>query len=90
MKISDNQAGASHIVALFAVLVIAAVGFVGYRVLNSNSDTADSTTLSSSSKEPATIKSKADFNAASKSLDNTAVDSSVDPGSLDSDLNSLL
>lgn len=90
MKISD-QRGASHLVAILAVLVLAVVGFAGYRVAT-NSSNSDNTAATSSASltGPSTLKTKADVKAASKALDSTSIDSSVDPGQLDSDINSVL
>lgn len=89
MKRLDSQTGASHLVAILAVVVIAAVGIVGYRVVSSKTadETASSTKSSASSSTE--IKSKADVVQADKQLDQTTMDD-VDPAQLDSDLNSIL
>ncbi len=91
MKYSLNQRGSSQLVAILAVAVIAAVGVVGYRVVSQPSNEQSSTpVVSSSAKVPTTIKSKSDVRKADAALNSTAIDSSVNPNQLDSDLNSLL
>lgn len=90
MTLSQNQRGSSHIVALLVVVVVAGIAFAGYRVMNRDSIVASSVPAVSTSKVPATLKSKSDVEKANASLDSTAIDSSVDPGQLDGDINSLL
>ena len=91
-----NHKGSSHIVLILAVAVIAAVGVVGYRVVSNNaSDQTDSSSNISSAENhsvsiPKQFNNTADINQASKALDNTQVDSSINPNQLDQDLNSLL
>jgi flagellar basal body-associated protein FliL len=87
-----SQAGSSHIVALVGVLVIAVVAFAGYRVLHSSTpvDTASSkTSTAETAQVPSAIKSKSDVTEASKALDSTQIDDSVNPNSLNDDLNAL-
>lgn len=81
-----SQKGASHIIAVLAIVVIGVAGFVGYKVMNnektaSNTDTAQSTL-------PEQLKTKQDIDQASTSLDE--FDSDLNPEQLDADLNSLL
>lgn len=83
-----NSVGASHVALIAVVAVLAVVGFAGYRVAGktpsvkpvSNAATTQSTKY----------KTQADVKNASKQLDSTNVDQSLDFGSLDSDLNDLL
>jgi len=91
-----NQSG-SHIVALaLAVVVVAVLGFAGYRVMQANKTTpvttASTQPLSTPSAVPATIKTNGDLTATAKALDDTSaqVDSSLNDNSLNSDLNDLL
>ena len=86
-----NQKGSTHIVAVVGVLVIAVAGFVGYRVLNANqTESAGSAKpVATQSTVPKKISTKADVIKASKALDETAIDGSVNPNQLDQDLNSL-
>lgn len=92
MKYALNQRGSSYIVAILAVGVVAGVGVIGYRVVNKpvTTDSTSPLVSNSSTKVPTTIKSKADVRKADAALSTTAVDGSVNPAQLDSDLNSLL
>jgi hypothetical protein len=90
MRQSLNQRGSGHVVLLLAVLVVAVVGFAGYRVMSAKSPADTSDTASANATVPAKLTSKADVLKASNALDQTAVDSSVNPDSLNNDLNSLL
>jgi len=91
MKVLRNQKGSSHLVLLLGLAVIVAVSLVGYRVLKSTeTNPAATSTVTKSAVAPSTLKSKADVVQAAQSLDNTGIDSSVNPAQLDSDLNSLL
>lgn len=90
MRISLNQRGAGHIVLLVAVTVVVAAGIVGYRVMQNNSPDATSRGSSKAEKPvPAKIDSKSDLQQASKALNSTDIDSSVNPNQLSSDLNGL-
>ena len=90
MKMRLNQTGAGHLVMLLAVVVIAAVGIVGYRVMSSSDTDSDTATTSQSAvKDSSQMKTKADVQQASTELDNTSLND-VDPAQLDSDLNSIL
>lgn len=88
MKIVNNQAGVGHIVAILAVVVISAVGFIGYRVITMD-DATETASQSVQSSQKEKITSKADVEQASKQIDATTLDD-VDPAQLDSDLNSIL
>ncbi len=92
MKYSLNQRGSSHIVALLAVVVVAGVGVIGYRVMSKPATSASNSPLASNSSAevPTTFKTKADVRKADAALSKTAVDGSVNPAQLDDDLNSLL
>ena len=92
MKFFTNQRGSSHVVLVLAVVVIAAVGIIGYRVTQNQDPAAvsTSTTPATTSEDSGAINSKADLKDAEASLDNTAIDSSVNPDQLDDDINALL
>lgn len=85
-----TQQGSTPLVLFLAVAVIAAVGVVGYRVMNT--DTTEDTTATVQTKAesavPDTISSTADLNQAEAALNSTDIDA-VNPSSLDSDLNAL-
>lgn len=87
MKLFRNQTGSLHLVVLAAIVVLAVVGFAGYRVATQNKtiDTAVTQTAA-----PATLNSSKDIDQASAELDSTPVDAGVDPDQLDQDLNELL
>lgn len=92
-SLRNDQRGASHIVALIVVVLVAVVGFAGYRVMNAQKNVASNSSTNSSQKSVATptrIQSKEDVTQASKSLDSDQIDSTLDTTSLDADLNSLL
>ena len=84
-----NQKGIGHIAALLVLVVVAAVAFAGWRVMNANK-TSDTATQTASSTVPAVLKTKADVTKAANELDATNVDSTVNPDSLDGDINTLL
>jgi hypothetical protein len=67
------------------VFVVVAIGLIGVRVLNHKNVTTASTTPI-----PATIKSTTDIDQASKSLDGTTIDSSLNTDNLDKDLDAVL
>ena len=92
MKALKDQRGIGHLLLLAALAVVTLVGVAGYRVVNTaDTGSSDSVSISSSSAgEVKEIKSKADLQKADNSLDNTAIDGSVNPNQLDHDLNALL
>ena len=87
-SLRSNQQGIGHVVALLVLVLVAAVAFAGWRVMNANK-TSD-TTARAASQTPSVLKTKADVTKAANELDATSVDSTVNPDSLDSDINSLL
>ena len=87
-SLRSNQQGIGHVVALLVLVLVAAVAFAGWRVMNANK-TSD-TTAQTASQTPSVLKTKADVTKAANELDATSVDSTVNPDSLDSDINSLL
>jgi hypothetical protein len=89
-KLLSNQRGASHIVALLGVAVIALAGFVGYRVLQSSEPEASHDTIvSTDNRVPTEINNTADVRKADKALDSTPIDEGVNPDTLNDDINSL-
>ena len=91
-SIQKPEAGVGHLLVLLAVVVIAAVAVVGYRVINSQNDTLGNTgpTAPKADLAPADIKSSSDLKAAESALNQSNVDKDLDPAQLDSDINSLL
>lgn len=84
-----TQRGSSHIIIGLALVVLSVVGLAGYRVMHT-SDNMVSSNVPSRSSEPTVIRSTADVKKASAALKDTAIDGTVNPAQLDSDLNSLL
>lgn len=91
-SIQKPEAGVGHLLMLLAVVVIAAVAVVGYRVINSQNDTLGNTgtTAPRADSAPADIKNSSDLKAAESALNQSNVDKDLDPAQLDSDINSLL
>lgn len=86
----SNQQGFGFVFLLLAVVVVGLVAFAALRVQGNSATVADSTQVSSKTKVPTKLESPADLQKASKALDETQVDSGVNPDQLDSDLDSLL
>ena len=91
MKVLRNQQGIAHLAVLLLLMaVVAGVAFVGYRVVKSDeADTNATVSDNRSTAVPKQIKSKNDLSKADNALDNTTIESSVDPNQLDSDLNAI-
>jgi len=88
-SLRSNQHGIGHVAALLVLVLVAAVAFAGWRVMNADKS-SDTTTQTASNTAPSTLKTKADVTKAANELDATSVDNTVNPDSLDSDINSLL
>jgi uncharacterized protein (UPF0333 family) len=91
---SKSESGLAHIVLLILILlVIGVVFFVGMRVVedqNTGETTGSASVASTTATVPGTIKNVSDLNAAQASLNQTNVDSDLNPDSLNADLNSVL
>ncbi|MDL2341997.1 MAG: hypothetical protein QFB87_02890 [Patescibacteria group bacterium] len=86
-----NQHGFGFVVVLLAIVVIGVVAFGTVRVMGNNKTSlADGTTVLSKAKVPAKVTNAAELQKASQALDETPVDSGVNPDQLDNDLNALL
>ncbi len=86
-----NQAGFEAVGVLAVILVVAVIGFAGYKVMHMNK-AADSQQQASQPGVPAKIQTKADLTQTGKSLDAASgqLDSNLDDGSLDADMNAML
>jgi uncharacterized protein (UPF0333 family) len=87
-----SQKGIAHLGLLLLVLIIAVVGFVGYKLeqSRSNGKTAEATASASQQAEQIpTISSKSDLTAAESTLINQNVDGDLNPDSYDSDVSSF-
>jgi len=87
-----DQRGSGHLVLIAAVLIIGMIGFAGWRVYDANRSVtpAATATTSAAAAVPATLKSTADLDAASKAVSQTNVDNDLNTSSLDGDMNAVL
>lgn len=90
-----DQSGVAHpLVLLLVVVVVAAIAFAGWRVLqNRNSETDNSADLPQPTQKvaiPDKIQNTQDLSEAKAALNQTNIDSDVNPDSLNSDVSSLL
>lgn len=91
MKTQSTQAGFSHTFVVLSLLLLALIGFAGYNVLNKNhKNTATNNSSAATVQLPAKISNKAQAQQAAKALDKESIDTSLDSGQLDADLNSVL
>jgi hypothetical protein len=89
MQALRNQIGSLQLIIILAVVVIAAAGFVGYKVITrdgAGTNGATSSQTDAASDDP--IQTTEDIDEASASLEE--FDSELDPAQLDEDINSLL
>lgn len=94
MRATHSQAGIGHLAAVLVVVIVAVVGFAGYTVWKAGQTAHDTATTTTATTDgmPATIKTKADLTKTGQFLDATAsqLNSSLNPSSLDSDINQML
>lgn len=87
-KIINDSKGFSALIIMVFIVVLAAIGYAGYKVMYSQSD---SSTYDNKPTQPADkINSQADLNSAESSLEEADLDASLDSGQLDEDINELL
>lgn len=91
-KIRTNQKGFELVGVLIVLVVLTVIVFVGYRAVNGriSKTSLPAASTSSAIQLPSKIKSKADVQQASKSLDADSADKQLNPAQLDKDLTSLL
>jgi Tfp pilus assembly protein PilX len=92
-RFTCNQRGVAAQVVLVAFILLAVIGFAGYKVATLSHGTNDAATAANAPvDEPEKIQSKADLTSTSKALDDSSneLDSSMDDSTLDADLNSML
>jgi uncharacterized protein YpmB len=80
--------GFGVVIILVIVLVVSAVGFVGYRIYNNNATSTDSSEVTTNS-EQKDISSANDVTTTQNELDNINIDDDLDPSALDADINDL-
>jgi hypothetical protein len=87
-----SQKGIAHLSLLLLLVVIAVVAFAGYKVAKNHDQIKPSvsTTAPAASSPTQTIESQGDLNNAESTLDNTNLDSNLNPNDYDQDINSLL
>lgn len=85
-----NEKGIGHLLALLAVAVVLAVGFAGWRVLQRGQSADSAATSNAASQTVPVLETKADVSKAAGELDALSVENTLDPNTLDSDLNALL
>lgn len=92
MMISTRtQSGATHLVLLLALVVVAVAGFVGYRVwTNQNEDTDTTGSTASQTAVPETITDTKDLDQANSALEQASLDNDLNPAGLEQDVESLL
>lgn len=88
MKI-NNQKGFAVVEIAIIIVIVAAISYVAFKVINKNSKT--SPTLSSTQAVlPSKIQSKADISLTIKALDDTPISNKLNPDQLNSSISSLL
>lgn len=90
-KLFSNQDGAGHVAAVLVVVLVAVVGFAGFRVY-SNGKTTNKSATQTAVPAAATRVTKTDVTKAGESLDDelTQADVQLDASQLDADLDALL
>jgi hypothetical protein len=90
-RLTANQNGFGFIAILAAIALVGVVAVAGVRVMNSNKVASTIPSLTSLNHGvPAKIQTTTDLTKANTALDDTPIDSGVNPNQLDKDLNSLL
>jgi len=88
-KNNNSQSGVGHLVLLLAVVIVAAAGFVGYRVWSQNQDEVAEETTSSQAAVPQ-INNASDLDQAASVAEQATVDNDLDPTQFDADVDDLL
>lgn len=86
----SNQQGFGFAVILIAIVVVGIIAFGAVRVMSKSPSLADASVPKVKTVVPAKFTSTADVQKATKALDETPVDSGVNPDQLNDDLDSLL
>ena len=92
MRDKLNQRGFAHLALVLLFLVLAVAAFAGYKVYQDRQDTtqASKTSTAVTGAQVKVINSKADLDSATNQLNNTSVDSDLNPDDLNSDIDNLL
>ncbi|MEI6481226.1 MAG: hypothetical protein WCO19_02880 [Candidatus Saccharibacteria bacterium] len=87
---SEQQSGSSHMIAIFALVVVMAIGSIGFVLMNKTKTAeAPTATVATVEKAPATLKSKADVKEAKKAVDAIPVEKDLDASQFDADISAL-
>lgn len=86
-----NQSGFEAVGVILALVIVAVIGFAGYTVMNKSADDKASVSTQSTG-EPDNLKTQADLKKSDVALDasEAELDTNLDDGSLDADLESML
>jgi type II secretory pathway component PulJ len=86
-----TQKGFAHLSLLLLLVLVAVVAYAGYKVVNDHQkSTSDNQTSTALTQGTGTINSRADLDKALNTLNGQNVEGDLNPGSLDSDISSLL
>jgi hypothetical protein len=93
MKTRNNQKGFASLELVLILILVGVIAFAGFRVMSNKKAAKTATTTSSTTASivvPAKLTTKADAINAGKALDQTPIDSQLNPTQLDSNIKSLL
>jgi Tfp pilus assembly protein PilX len=86
-----RQNGFAHLALLLLLVIVAVVAFAGYKVVKNHQDqTAANKTSTAVVESAGAIKSAADLDGASATLNNQNIDGDLNPDQPNNDVNSLL
>jgi len=87
-----SQKGFAHLALLLLLVVIVVAAYAGYKIVKDHQKTATANLTSTSVTQSLsdTINNNGDLNKALDTINGQNVDGDLNPGSLDSDVNSLL
>ena len=85
-----NQTGFAFVAVLLAVIAVGLIAFAAVRVQGSGTNVSDAAVVTTRTKVPAKISNSLDVKRAANALDETPVDSGINPDQLNDDLNALL
>lgn len=87
-SLAKAQSGFGLLPLFLIIAVVASAGIMSYRLVTN--DTELVTSQNATAVVPKSIKTKADVTQATKVLDATSVDNSINPDQLDADISALL
>jgi uncharacterized protein HemX len=93
MMMKRNQSGIAHLSFLLLLLIVAVIGFAGYKVVQNRQDKTaanQTSTAVTTQNIDKPFKSAADLKTAESTINSQSVDSDLNPDQWNSDVNSLL